>query len=365
MTYDIAIIGAGCAGLSLAYQLSKVENLNKKIIILDNKSEFKKDRTWSFWKTNHHDFEDCLEKQWFKFNIKYNEQFKSFNNFKYPYQTIDSLKFYKKIQNNLKDNFYIKLDTNITEIKKTSKFYQIETNNGNIETKLVFDSRVPKLEQGNLYQHFYGLEIETKDLSFNNDELTLMDFDCEQKNGIHFFYILPFNNRRALIETTWLSNLEDLKKQNYVDELKEYIENNLKLKNYNIIREEIGAIPMFRTLNKKDNCYFNIGLRGNINRMSTGYAFPYIQKHSTIIAKAIENLSFDRVISMKYEFLDRLFVKVLQNNMKIMPNIFFKMFDENYQNQIIRFLSSEGSLLDDYKVIKNMPKSLFLKNLFI
>ena len=365
MTYDIAIIGAGCAGLSLAYQLSKVENLNKKIIILDNKSEFKKDRTWSFWKTNHHDFEDCLEKQWFKFNIKYNEQFKSFNNFKYPYQTIDSLKFYKKIQNNLKDNFYIKLDTNITEIKKTSKFYQIETNNGNIETKLVFDSRVPKLEQGNLYQHFYGLEIETKDLSFNNDELTLMDFDCEQKNGIHFFYILPFNNRRALIETTWLSNLEDLKKQNYVDELKEYIENNLKLKNYNIIREEIGAIPMFRTLNKKDNCYFNIGLRGNINRMSTGYAFPYIQKHSTIIAKAIENLSSDRVISMKYEFLDRLFIKVLQNNMKIMPNIFFKMFDENYQNQIIRFLSSEGSLLDDYKVIKNMPKSLFLKNLFI
>ncbi|MEL0242591.1 MAG: lycopene cyclase family protein, partial [Pelagibacteraceae bacterium] len=150
MTYDIAIIGAGCAGLSLAYQLSKVKNLNKKIIILDNKSEFKKDRTWSFWKTNHHDFEDCLEKQWFKFNIKYNEQFKSFNNFKYPYQTIDSLKFYKKIQNNLKDNFYIKLDTNISEIKKTSKFYQIETNNGNIETKLVFDSRVPKLEQGNL-----------------------------------------------------------------------------------------------------------------------------------------------------------------------------------------------------------------------
>ena len=365
MTYDIAIIGAGCAGLSLAYQLSKVENLNKKIIILDNKSEFKKDRTWSFWKTNHHDFEDCLEKQWFKFNIKYNEQFKSFNNFKYPYQTIDSLKFYKKIQNNLKDNFYIKLDTNITEIKKASKFYQIETNNGNIETKLVFDSRVPKLEQGNLYQHFYGLEIETKDLSFNNDELTLMDFDCEQKNGIHFFYILPFNNRRALIETTWLSNLEDLKKQNYVDELKEYIENNLKLKNYNIIREEIGAIPMFRASYKKDHCYFNIGLRGNINRMSTGYAFPYIQKHSTIIAKAIENLSFDRVISMKYEFLDRLFIKVLQNNMKIMPNIFFKMFDENYQNQIIRFLSSEGSLSDDYKVIKNMPKSLFLKNLFI
>ena len=42
MIYDIAIIGAGCAGLSLAYQISKNRNIKKKIIILDNKTEFKK-----------------------------------------------------------------------------------------------------------------------------------------------------------------------------------------------------------------------------------------------------------------------------------------------------------------------------------
>ncbi len=363
MIYDIAIIGAGCAGLSLAYQISKIENLNKKIIILDNKTEFKKDRTWSFWKIDDHDFEDCLEKQWLKFDIKFNHQIKVFENFNYPYQTIDSLKFYKKIQNNLNNNFDLKMGTNINEINKIEKSFDIQTNNGNIKANLIFDSRVPKLEKGNLYQHFFGIEIETKETSFQEDKITLMDFDCEQNNGVHFFYILPFTNQRALVETTWLSNLDNLDKKLYLNELKEYIENNLKLKNYNIVREEVGAIPMFRSTFKNETRYFNIGLRGNINRMSTGYAFPYIQQHSKIIANAIDKLSFDRTISMKYEYLDRLFVKVLKDNMKIMPSIFFKMFDETNQNEIIRFLSSKGSLFDDYKVIKKMPKILFLKNL--
>ena len=178
-----------------------------------------------------------------------------------------------------------------------------------------------------------------------------------------FFYILPFAKNRALIETTWLSYLNILDKKNYIKELSSYIEHDLKIKNYKIIREEIGAIPMFRTNFQNEFGYFNIGLRGCINRMSTGYAFPYIQQHSKIIANKLENLTFEKAISNKYEFLDRLFVKVLKNNMSLMPKIFFKIFNEHYQNQVIRFLSSKGSLLDDYQVIKTMPKKLFLKNL--
>ena len=47
-----------------------------------------------------------------------------------------------------------------------------------------------------------------------------------------------------------------------------------------------------------------------------------------------------------------------------MPDIFFKLFDQNNQESVVRFLSSEGSWLDDMKIISKMPKLLFLKNLF-
>tara|TARA_B100000963_G_scaffold65268_1_gene53443 strand:+ start:1375 stop:2481 length:1107 start_codon:yes stop_codon:yes gene_type:complete len=363
MIYDIAIIGAGCAGLSLAYQLSKKTNTKKKITILDNKLEFKKDRTWSFWKVDEHDFEDCLEKEWFTFNVKYQNQYKTFEKSIYPYQTIDSLKFYRKVQNELRNNFDLKLNLNIKSIKKKSNIFEISTNDKKIESKIVFDSRVPSNDLGNLYQHFYGYEINTNQNHFNENIVTLMDFDCEQKKGVHFFYILPFAANRALVETTWLSYLDVLDKKNYIKELESYIQYDLKIKDYNVIREEIGAIPMFRTKTQNEFGYFDIGLRGNINRMSTGYAFPYIQYHSRVIANAIENLSYKKAISSKYEFFDRLFIKVLKNNITMMPNIFFNIFNEHRQNQVIRFLSSKGSLFDDYQVIKNMPKKLFLKNL--
>ena len=363
MIYDIAIIGAGCAGLSLAYQISKNKNIKKKIIILDSKSEFKKDRTWSFWKVDDHDFEDCLEKEWLKFNVKYQNQYKIFEKLIYPYQTIDSLKFYKKVQRELSNNFELRLNSNIQTIKKNSNIFEIKTEYTNVEAKIIFDSRVPNKDPGNLYQHFYGCEINTTENYFDENSVTLMDFDCEQKKGVHFFYILPFAKNRALIETTWLSYLEKLDKKNYIKELELYIQNDLKIKNYNIIRDEIGAIPMFRTKSQNEFGYFDIGLRGNVNRMSTGYAFPYIQKHSQIISNTIENLSYKKAISHKYEFLDRLFVKVLKNNISIMPNIFIKIFNEHRQNQVIRFLSSKGSLFDDYQVIKALPKKLFLKNL--
>ena len=39
--------------------------------------------------------------------------------------------------------------------------------------------------------------------------MNLMDFDCDQKDSVHFFYTLPYSENRALVESTWLSNMQD------------------------------------------------------------------------------------------------------------------------------------------------------------
>ena len=46
-----------------------------------------------------------------------------------------------------------------------------------------------------------------------------------------------------------------------------------------------------------------------------------------------------------------------------MPSIFFKLFDTHSQDHVIRFLSSSGTLYDDFKIISKMPKLIFLKGL--
>ena len=66
--FDYIIIGGGCAGLSLAYELDLHQKLNNKsLAIVEPRTEYKRDKTWSFWKVIDHNFEDCVKKNFIQF----------------------------------------------------------------------------------------------------------------------------------------------------------------------------------------------------------------------------------------------------------------------------------------------------------
>ena len=69
--FDYIIIGGGCAGLSLAYEL-EINNMliDKSLAIIETRKQYKRDKTWSFWKVFEHNFEDCVMKSWNKFSTK-------------------------------------------------------------------------------------------------------------------------------------------------------------------------------------------------------------------------------------------------------------------------------------------------------
>ena len=72
--FDYIIIGGGCAGLSLAYELETNNNLkDKTLAIIESRKEYKRDKTWSFWKVVDHNFEDCVIKSWNNFTINTSE----------------------------------------------------------------------------------------------------------------------------------------------------------------------------------------------------------------------------------------------------------------------------------------------------
>ena len=61
--FNYIIIGGGCAGLSLAYELDIHEKLkDKTLAIIEPRSEYKKDKTWSFWKVTPHNLMIVLRK---------------------------------------------------------------------------------------------------------------------------------------------------------------------------------------------------------------------------------------------------------------------------------------------------------------
>ena len=351
--FDYVIIGGGCAGLSLAYELEIHEKLkDKTLAIIEPRKEYKRDKTWSFWKVAPHNFDDCVKKNWenFSINIPGKTNYLECKNF--PYQSIDSGLFYEKIKNKLKKNENIFFFKNIEEI--------------NNQNSLVFNS-VPNIKKNhlNLWQHFCGVEIKTDNDIFDEKIFNLMDFDCEQRQSVHFFYTLPYTKNRALVETTWLSKMNDNSQKDYENQINNYIKNNLKIKNYEITYKEEGAIPLFYPLNKNEKNKINIGTAGGMTRLSTGYTFLNIQEHSKYIRENIDNISNAKKfeIDRKYQFLDEIFLRVLEKNPEKMSDVFFRMFKTSPKT-VIKFLSNKSNFLEDLSIIFKMPKLIFIKALF-
>ncbi len=349
--FDYVIIGGGCAGLSLAYELDLHQKLkNKTLAIVEPRLEYKRDKTWSFWKVIPHNFEDCVKKDWKEFSIKTPSNTKVIKCDNFPYESIDSGLFYNKIISRLAKNKNVKFFKNIKDLNTKNSF--------------IFNS-VPSLQgvESNLWQHFHGIEVETNEEFFNDNIVNLMDFDCDQRNNVHFFYVLPFSKNKAMIETTWLSK-EDRSLKDYESQIKSYI-NRLGLKNYKINFKEEGAIPLFHPLNEKENNKINIGTAGSMTRLSTGYTFLNIQEHSKYIRMNIENIQNTKKyeIGKKYQFLDKIFLRVLKKYPEKMPNIFVNIFSASYTTAI-KFLSNKSNILEDLSIILRMPKKIFIKSIF-
>ena len=351
--FDYIIIGGGCAGLSLAYELETHNKLkDKNLAIIEPRDEYKRDKTWSFWKVFPHNYEDCVKKSWDNFTIN------SPNDTKYvecqatPYQTIDSGLFYNKILSKLRLNKNIFFFKNINEINNTNS--------------VIFNS-VPQFDnqKKNLWQHFCGVEIETDKEFFDDKIFNLMDFACDQRNNVHFFYTLPFAKNKALVETTWISQIDNDNLKDYDQQIDDYLSNHLNIRNCKINYKEVGAIPLFRQKNIKKLNEINIGSVGGMTRLSTGYTFLNIQEQSKYIRENIENINNIKLfqISKKYDFLDKIFLKVLKKNSSQMGDIFYKMFNSS-PSTVINFLSNKSSLFEDLEIISKMPKWMFIRQIF-
>ena len=133
---------------------------------------------------------------------------------------------------------------------------------------IIFDNRVNSNTKGKLEEVTLGRLKNYKRLKIPPG--LWYSFKCISKN-------------KALIETTWLSNMRDPSEKDYDFQIKEYIENILKIKNYKIIYKEKGQIPLFYPTNSNGEKKINIGTAGKMTRLSTGYTFLNIQEHLSLI----------------------------------------------------------------------------------
>lgn len=365
--YDLAIVGAGAAGLALLYEyLQKAENIDSKILLIDSGDRSKK--SWCFWAENNQEsFPFLIEKSWSKITYRSTkatnktEELSDIN-----YHFISSGHFFDFFFNQfIPDHTQIKHELGkVDTLLETDSLVEITMQNGvRMYANQVADSRLQQSVESDktqLSQHFWGKFVEFDEDILDSTAVTLMDFSQPQTNNEYsiFHYILPFTSRKALIETTVFST-QAYQEQQFEAHWNQYLETNFAGKKYLVTDIERGTIPMMITSPKRKNSnIFAIGTAAGLVKASTGYAFTRMHRD----AKARVNQS-SLVFKDRYSFYDSILLHMIETENKVIPKVMDRLFGRVDFTKILRFLDEKTNLWEEINLFSRLQISLFIKHL--
>ncbi len=369
---DVLILGAGCAGTSLAHYLEDL-GYTGKIVLLDQRTKFDREQRWCGWAKLPASLAPLVSKSWQNWTVcdENSSTVQTAQNF--SYQQIYAPEFFEHFHSRWRNSdtpIELNLGEKIERIENKENFVEVTTNRGTWQTNLVFDARhqgsanlknVKETRGIYLHQTFLGWKIEFPRAVFDERSATLMDFRTAQCDGVNFIYVLPYSDREALVESTSFSQNPTVW-VNHLQAVTKYIAENFG-DDYEIRAEESGELPMTTASlpTKTDGRIFNIGIAGGAARPSSGYAFHRIQRQASEIARAIVNEREipQAVAPRKYKFLDAVFLELLARKPDSAKDVFLRMFADVKPDVLIRFLTDESSYSDDLAVISALPKMPF------
>ncbi len=370
--FDYIITGAGCAGLSLAvHMIHSGQFSNKKILLVDRERKETNDRTWCFWEKEQGLFEPVVFNKWPKAWFHGKDFSELLDLAPYQYKMIRGIDFYNYCHELISrhPNFEF-IYGDVKELSDSENAAEIKLNDKTSSALYLFNSILPdkpeiKIGQYYLLQHFKGWVIETSKPVFKKEEATLMDFRPEQEQGTRFMYIMPFSERRALVEYTIFS--EKLLNQNqYEERLRNYLAEYLHLGKYKIIEEEFGTIPMTNAnFPERKGRIIHIGTAGGQTKASTGYTFRFIQKSSDAITKSLlmhgHPFSVEPKGKKRFNWYDSILLNILSGRKMEGREIFTELFKKNKPSQILKFLDNETTLAEEFRLVNTLPRLPFIK----
>lgn len=372
---DIAIVGAGCAGLSLAWQLAKHER-RRRVVLLEPRTEYHRDRTWCFWNVVRHDFEDLVSHRWPAWRVRGpTGPWVTRTAPARRYELLPADRFYDRVCSRLQTTPHIelRLGVSVHTLRDEVDGVTIETNHGPLRARMVFDSRPPAPRGSvvpgrdvSLLQHFEGWEVETETPVFTPSVATLMDFrhPPQPVDGVAFTYVLPTSRTRALVEATWFSP-RVLPTGAYAPQIEAGLRS-LGVEDWTVHHRERGVLPMradsFEI--RPSERIHRIGLAGGAAKPSTGYAFQAIQRQSERLAAHLDTSVVPPTVPARDAvpaIQDAVFLSYLARDPSKGQQALVRLFDRVPPDLLIRFLSDAASPAETLEVMAAMPPGAMLK----
>lgn len=371
LKFDFLFVGLGAANCLLILELHSNDLLRgKTIAIIEPSNKSTNDRTFCFWATDNDvqklNLDTLVSFRWENIAIGniVKQQISPLN-----YHHIKGIDLYDKTKKSLLDYNIKFYNCHLSEIPEIDSFgYKVKLDNETIYATKVFDNRPPsflppKGNQSHLLQSFYGWKIIADTKAFDVSTMVMMDFNVPQNDFTQFIYVLPFDEKTALVELTRFGTRPVLQ-----DEAQSILENYLNERgvSFTILEREQGVIPM-STANLKiedfGGNWINMGARANMLKATTGYAFHSMAEDALVQAEAIKSYQIPHreIKSQRFKFYDRLLLKILNEKPQHGKLIFETLFKKVAVIKVLRFLREKTTLWEEVLIFSKLPKRLFIK----
>ncbi|MFF3504584.1 lycopene cyclase family protein [Streptomyces sp. NPDC003247] len=371
---EVAIVGAGAAGLSLAHRLTRpVPGAGRLSVVLVDAPPGPlrpPRRTWCFWEAGPGPYDAALTTQWERLRI-HTPEGRTVEDGIAPlrYKMLRSDDFEALVARDLADGDDVRrLEATVETVRATADGAEVRARADDgrpltVRARWVFDSRPPgslPAARTTLLQHFHGWFVRTARPIFDPGTVGLMDFRVPQpSHGLAFGYVLPTGRRDALVEYTEFSRAV-LPRQDYEAALRHYTEDVLRLGPVHVTSTETGVIPMTdaRFPRRAAPSVFRIGAAGGATRPSTGYTFSAVQRQTRAVAEALRAGRHPlppAPHSARSRAMDAVMLRALDSGRVDGAAFFARLFSHVPMERLLRFLDGRTRLHEDLAVGARTP----------
>ena len=361
--FDVAILGAGLAGLSLAVRLASPRFGRLRVLIVEARTHYRRDRTWSYWSGSPHPFAAAVGRKWSRWAVSAPGELASRCAAGLAYESIQSDVLYRQALDQIARAPHIEMHLGVrADVTADPDGVLVRLPGGAMRAGVAFDTRpAAGIGSHGLTQVFGGQEVETANAIFDPGVATLMDFDVEQgfagNGAAHFTYVLPTSPTTALVEDTWFAP-PGFRPPDHRAAICAYLGRH-KAGNYSVQFEEAGALPMDPVYQPAVSTrLIPLGTAGGATRPSTGYAFAAIQARCDAIIADIERGRLPSATPPRpalTRFMDHVLLDLLEHRPALAPRIFAALFAGCPPARLVRFLSDQARPADFAAVAAAIP----------
>ncbi|MEU0098484.1 lycopene cyclase family protein [Streptomyces sp. NPDC006267] len=378
--FDVVIVGAGAAGLSLAYHLCAPDSavpLSVALVDAPPGPLRAPPRTWCFWEPPGGDYDPVLAASWPRLRVRAADGAPTVARLsRLRYKMLRSDAFEALVERRLSRTPALsRIEATVSAVRdRPSGGGEVLSRDACGERVLVrgrhvFDSRPPRRlppARTTLLQHFTGWFVRTERPAFDPATADLMDFRTPQPaHGLSFGYVLPLDTRTALVEYTEFSPAP-LDADGYRRALRHYTHDVLGLGPLRVTGQEHGVLPMTdgRFPARQGRSVYRIGTAGGATRPSTGYTFAAVQRQSRAVAERLRTGRPPRMplpYGRRARAMDAVMLRALDSGRVDGADFFGRLFRGVPGERLLSFMEGSSRVHEDLLVGLRTPVAPMLR----